>query len=59
MNILLVMFKKELERMGNAADSYTKQKLKVRLMVIIKNTLYFISHLSNPNQRSYMAAPYR
>lgn len=41
MNVLLIMFKKELEKMGNAADSYTKQKLKARLIAHYKEHLVF------------------
>lgn len=41
MNILLIMFKEELQKMGNAADDYTKQKLKARLMPHYKEHLAF------------------
>ena len=58
MNGLLVMFKREMEKLGNDSQSYTKQKLKVRLMSHFKEQLVSISHLNNPNQRSYIVAPY-
>ena len=41
MNGLLAMFQRELERMGNYSKSYTKQKLKARLMVHFQKQLVF------------------
>lgn len=41
MNVLLTMFRKEIEKMGNEADSYTKQKLKARLISHFKQELVF------------------
>ena len=41
MNGLLVMFKREMEKLGNDSQSYTKQKLKVRLMSHFKEQLVF------------------
>ena len=41
MNVLLAMFKKELEKIGIDAGSYTKQKLKARLMAHFKECLVF------------------
>ena len=41
MNVLLAMFKKELEKIGIDAGSYTKQKLKARLMAHFKERLVF------------------
>ena len=36
MNVLVTMFKKEIEKMENEADSYMKQKLKPRLITHFK-----------------------
>jgi len=36
MNVPVMMFRKEIEKMGNEADSYTKQKLKARLFAHFK-----------------------
>ncbi|KAK3742554.1 hypothetical protein QZH41_003464 [Actinostola sp. cb2023] len=41
MNVLLRMFKKELGKMGVSAESYSKQKLKARLMTHYKEHLVF------------------
>ena len=41
MNSLLAMFKKELEKLCNAGESYTKQKLKARLVANYKKDLVF------------------
>ena len=41
MNVLLMMFRKEIEKKGNEADSYTKQKLKARLITHFKQELVF------------------
>ncbi|CAB4005386.1 Hypothetical predicted protein [Paramuricea clavata] len=41
MNILLAMFKKELEKLCNAEESYTKQKLKARLVAHYKEDIMF------------------
>lgn len=41
MNVLVMMFTKEIEKMGNEADSYTKQKLKARLFAHFKEELVF------------------
>ncbi|KAK3748173.1 hypothetical protein QZH41_000756 [Actinostola sp. cb2023] len=41
MNVLLRMFKKELGKMGVSAESYSKQKLKARLMKHYKEHLVF------------------
>ena len=41
MNGLLVMFKREMEKLGNDSQSYTKQKLKVRLMSHFEEQLVF------------------
>jgi len=41
MNVLLTMFQKEVEKMGGAATSYTKQKLKVRLIGHYKELVVF------------------
>ena len=40
-NFLLNMFNEELEKLGNASDSYTKQKLKLRLVAFYKVHLVF------------------
>lgn len=41
MNILLAMFKKELEKLCNAGESYMKQKLEARLVAHYKEDLVF------------------
>ena len=41
MNVLLMMFRKEIEKMGNEADSYTKQKLKAQLISRFNQELAF------------------
>ena len=51
MNVLIMMFRKEIEKMGNEADSYTKQKLKERLIAHLSKNLSSISHPNNPNRR--------
>lgn len=48
MNVLLSIFKTELEKRGNAADNYTKQKLKARLTANFKEQITFYQ----PPQRS-------
>ena len=39
MNVLLMMFRKKIEKMGNEADSHTKQKIKARLITHFKQEL--------------------
>ena len=41
MNVLLMMFRKEIEKMRNEADSYMKQKLKARLISHFKQEFVF------------------
>ena len=48
MNVVLSIFKTELERRGNAADNYRKQKLKARLTANFKEQIAFYQ----PPQRS-------
>lgn len=55
MNVLLMMFRKEIEKMGNEADSYTKQTLKAWLITHFKQELVF----HQPPQQSKPEVVYR